>query len=274
MTARISTLQQLHQVQLEALCELDRVCKLHDIRWFLHGGTLLGALRHGGPIPWDDDVDVAMLREDYDRFVELAVPDLDPRFVFNDHAHDDEFFDFVPRISDIAYEYPVADAYSSKFVEGHEHPDMDIFVFEPACDGLRDKVQSFMLKMNTAQAMGHRAFVDHAEFSGASKIASYVFPALGKRKTLEALLAKRMRLAGWGNEASGKLRVPNDIVTSMDFRFERCWYDGERTIDFGGVELPIPVGAEHELDEVYHGKWRELPPVEGRKPQHAALEYR
>ena len=54
------------------LCELDRVCKAHGLSYFLAYGTLLGALRHQGFIPWDDDVDVHMPREDYERFYGLC----------------------------------------------------------------------------------------------------------------------------------------------------------------------------------------------------------
>lgn len=273
MSAIITSLEQLHAVELEALQEIDRVCRLHGIRWFLHGGTLLGALRHGGPIPWDDDVDIAFLRADYERFRAEAVPSLNPRFVFTDHAEDAEFFDFVPRITDTAYTYASSSEYASRFQERHDHPDVDLFVFDPACEGVRDALQSLLLMVNTAQALGHRAAVNHDDFHGAAKLASYVLPALGKRKSVGRLLQGRLRLASWGAPDAPVLRVVNDIPESMGFRFERAWYEGERRVVFSGVELPVPRGAEAELDEVYHGTWRTLPPVEARRPRHAALAY-
>ena len=58
--------------QLEVLQEIDKICKRHDIKWFAEWGTLLGAVRHKGYIPWDDDVDIAMMREDYVRFQHYA----------------------------------------------------------------------------------------------------------------------------------------------------------------------------------------------------------
>ena len=65
-------LRDVHAVQLESLKELDRVCRANGLRYMAVHGTLLGAVRHHGFIPWDDDVDVAMPRKDYDRLLKLA----------------------------------------------------------------------------------------------------------------------------------------------------------------------------------------------------------
>lgn len=69
--------KELWAVELDMLLELDRVCKKLKIKYFLDGGTLLGAARDGRIIPWDDDIDVAMLRDDYDRFVREAPDEFD-----------------------------------------------------------------------------------------------------------------------------------------------------------------------------------------------------
>lgn len=64
-------LRRLQLIQLEILKEIDGFCKEHEIKYSLYAGTLLGAVRHKGFIPWDDDLDICMFREEYNRFVEL-----------------------------------------------------------------------------------------------------------------------------------------------------------------------------------------------------------
>ncbi len=65
-------------VQLAMLDEIDRICAKYGIRYFADSGTLIGAVRDGGYIPWDDDIDLVMLREDYERFVQAAPAKLPP----------------------------------------------------------------------------------------------------------------------------------------------------------------------------------------------------
>ena len=81
-------LRQLQMIQLEMLIEVDRICKKCGIHYNIIAGTLLGAIRHGGYIPWDDDADVALLRPEYERFRDACKTELDKsRFIFQDHRN-------------------------------------------------------------------------------------------------------------------------------------------------------------------------------------------
>lgn len=70
------TLEKVHKIQLEMALEVKRICDKHNIKYSIIAGTLLGAVRHNGFIPWDDDLDIGMLRNDYERFIEVCKQEL------------------------------------------------------------------------------------------------------------------------------------------------------------------------------------------------------
>ncbi len=85
-------LDAIQQIQLAYLLEVDRICRKHNIKYFLGGGTLLGAIRHKGFIPWDDDSDIMMLREDYDKFCKIAADELPANMSFQSNKTDKSCF--------------------------------------------------------------------------------------------------------------------------------------------------------------------------------------
>lgn len=79
---------------LEILIYIDKVCKEHNIKYWLSSGTLLGAVRHGGFIPWDDDLDIEMLREDYEKFIKVF-PNSDKYALQTNHTDQYYYYNFA-----------------------------------------------------------------------------------------------------------------------------------------------------------------------------------
>ncbi len=99
--------------QLEVLEEIDKVCKRHNITWYAYAGTLLGAVRHKGYIPWDDDLDIMMFRKDYDRFREFARNELPQGYVVMSMHEEEPSYEFHTRITNI-HELSLNKAFTEK----------------------------------------------------------------------------------------------------------------------------------------------------------------
>lgn len=84
-------LAKIHKVLLQILLEFDRVCRENNLTYFLDSGTALGAVRHRGFIPWDDDIDVGMPRKDYERFLKIAQAQLSEEFFLQTHDTDPSY---------------------------------------------------------------------------------------------------------------------------------------------------------------------------------------
>ena len=83
-------LRKLQMVELDILVEVDRICRKHNIEYFLAGGTLIGAIRHNGFIPWDDDIDISMTRENYNKFIEVQKKELNTDKYYFESMETDE----------------------------------------------------------------------------------------------------------------------------------------------------------------------------------------
>lgn len=84
--------------QIECLLVIDKICRKHNIQYFAEWGSLLGTIRHGGFIPWDDDLDISMKRYDYELFLKVAKDELPPRYNILNYKEVDEYYDVMSRL--------------------------------------------------------------------------------------------------------------------------------------------------------------------------------
>ena len=93
-----TAVKQAWAAQLQVLDVVEKICKKHNITYFADWGTILGTVRHGGYVPWDDDMDICMKREDYIRFKEVAKTELPEKFCIHDYEHKEDHWLFLSRV--------------------------------------------------------------------------------------------------------------------------------------------------------------------------------
>lgn len=121
-------LRKLQMIELEMLLEVDRICRKHQIRYFLAAGSLLGAVRHKGFIPWDDDADIYMMRKEYERFLDICRTELNTeKFFMQTYETDPEYRWFYGKLRRKGTEYLRAGQEAIRCMSGVS---IDIFVMD------------------------------------------------------------------------------------------------------------------------------------------------
>ena len=125
------TIDKLHQTELEILDDFVEVCEKYHLTYFFTGGTMLGAIRHHGFIPWDDDIDIGMPRKDYDEFIKIGQEALGDKYFLDSFETNKDFY--LP-FAKIKMNGTIFDESVSTNVEHHKGIFIDIFAFDNVKD--------------------------------------------------------------------------------------------------------------------------------------------
>ena len=257
----LEELKRLQETQMELIAEVDRICKKCNIRYNMVGGTMLGAIRHKGYIPWDDDADIGFLREEYEKFREACKTELDhEKFYIQDlrdtkgyrwgygklRRRGTEFirlnqekmpygmgisidlmpFDNVPD-GDVARRWHFLRCYIyRKFFWSHIGKDTAEHWYQRLCFRLMDLVpMDFLVK-----SFSH--FIEQSQKYGRTKLVRILTFPTPKGEGL--------------------------------FGYERRWYEDLAIYQFGELQLPGAADYDGYL-KVKYGRYMELPPEDKRK---------
>lgn len=245
---------------LRLLAEFDRVCKALNISYILFAGTLLGAVRHKGFIPWDDDLDVLMLREEYDRFLKEApaVLDTDTFYLQKEFSEHWPLFFSKLRLNGTA----CLEKYHPKDPEIHQGIYIDIFPCDHTASGtLGRKVQFAASKVVIAKALDKRGYETRSK---AKKVFMALCRVLPRKPFL--WLAKRGDPAG--DTVHSFFAAAKEYSKNL---YPRSYLTRLSQGEFEGGRYPIPADYDACLRGIY-GDYMELPPPEQRVcKQHAIL---
>jgi len=272
-------MEKIHQCNFELLSEIKRICEKYDIQFFLHGGTLLGSVRHQDFIPWDDDVDIIFLRQDYEKFIRVVAKELPENMEFLDYNNYPQFFDFIAKISNKNLTYKTTYGHEDFYEHRYSHPSVDLFVLDRV--GKHHGLQLAIMKILYAFAMGHRKTVDLDKYKGAAKIGAVILPAIGKLIPLKTICKQYRYIATLANpkEDSSSFAITDKVYISNEQQHPHYWglcydmtsYQLGTTKTMRGLELQVPSGYDATMSVIY-GDYMKLPPESQRVCQHVELE--
>ena len=241
-------LRALQQAELRILDEVCRICRKNGIEFYITAGTLLGAVRHGGFIPWDDDVDIAMPRRHYERFRRIAKNGLKDGFTFVDGRceRDYPFYFGKVRLDGTEVEEELLRGFNL-----HKGCYVDIFPLDKCPTGLRRRKTFFKLcEVVSCAIIARREKSFACEYQKSS--ARLLF---GLIKALPLPLQKGLRrfLRATGSFfSSGRtLATVSGSHGYIRESYESKWFSSSQELEFEGRVMPAPIGYRELLSNMY-----------------------
>lgn len=255
------------EVEINILKEIDRICCRHNLQYFLVGGTLIGAIRHNGFIPWDDDIDICMLRKDFDIFLEIAKDELPKDIFLQDGINEKGYFDTIVRVRDSRTTGIVAKDLNVRCNNGIF---VEIYPLDFVCSD--EKKYKYQLKrVHFCQALLHlnaygleknASFKDRLIHIAGKVIFAFTSPEQVFRKMQE-----------YCRECDGRdSEFVDELMTKYTARYR---YDDVKETEyhvFEDTQFRIPRGYDNCLKTTF-GDYMQLPPENKRYQHHNRAVY-
>ncbi len=238
ISMRELSLKQMQQIELELLLEFDKLCQKHNLRYYLDGGTLLGAMCYEGFIPWDDDIDLKMPRPDYERFLKLGME-------LPEHIRID-----APRRGHCAYTMTKLIDDRTVLIENHGGVEkrtgvyIDILPMDGHPEG-EAEFATHLRKLQRLNSLFHYSQDGFASLKGAKK---HLYRLLYSPWRLYRKLTALASSCPYDSASHVGLLVEGDPYKE---RFPKEWLEPSVKLEFEGHYFPAPRGYQPHMEHFY-----------------------
>ena len=264
------TNEEVRKILLDVIIEIDSICRENDIRYSLAGGTLLGAVRHKGFIPWDDDIDIFMPRPDYERFIDYC------------EVNQVGFYLLSNRSKDFGYCFAKACSNSTVIVEElvtYTDYSIGVYVDIFPIDGLGIEYKAALKRIKTVRFKHELLVASNWTRFFKSKTRSWIYEPIrlafyclsrivNKNKLAISLDKKFKRidfdLSGYAGAIMGSYGIKEIMPTEI--------YSKYMDIEFEGVKFKAIEDYDKYLSNLY-GDYMKLPPIDKRISHHTFKAY-
>lgn len=247
----------LRACQLDMLKHFISICENSNLQYYILGGTLLGAVRHKGYIPWDDDIDLGMPRRDYERFLSIAGKYLPGHCFLQTNRTDPGWPSNFAKLRNSQTTFIESSVRNRKMNHGVY---IDVFPLDFYPDGKMAR-RCFDLADKLLQCRIRRAFLLEEKHALRSLLAAAICPRLQWALCLREMLMRSVE--------QGRLFANHCGAWGDKERMPKEWFSTGAMLEFEGIPVRAPLEYQKYLKQLY-GDYMTLPPLEERRSHHHA----
>ena len=266
-------IEELHKILYDILCEIEKACQKEHVQYMLGGGTMLGAVRHKGFIPWDDDADICVWYSDYPAMRDALRAHL-PEHLCLIEPMDlaPNFYDFVYRVVDTRYYWHSPTVEDEFYDNKQNHVCVDIFVVANGADSLKGiNILAFKQKVLYGLAMGHR-YPKPVEGTLLFRIIHKLLFFIGKKISMNKILKwQDAMFKKYSKSESEYCVITNDIPKYLGLPYRSSWFRGVVYMPFEETMVPFQNGY-HEKLSLQYGDYMNPPSNRDEYIQHMQCE--
>lgn len=246
-------MNKLHEQLFDMLMVFDELCRKHDIKYYMDSGCAIGAVREHGFIPWDDDIDVAIMRKDYLKLRKILKTELPSHYkLVEPYDFAPYFYDMIPKLIDLDVPLRKETDRDRVYNNYQNRMAIDFVILDSVPDSkLSQKIIRLKAKMIYGMLRSKRFEKENTKMTFVEKILSGVCAFLGRFFSLKQLINIYLHnTMKYSEVESNSLIRSNSILYYIDF-YSKDMYSDVVYLDFQGGKVPLPIEYDKILTKMY-----------------------